>query len=52
MKYGYKDIQHPADYGKGKDELQEFLNNLNRTEGEIVAVIPQGNRYITVIYKY
>ena len=51
MKYGYCTLQHPADYGKVKDELQEFLNNLNRTGGEIVTVIPQENRYITVIYK-
>lgn len=52
MKYGYVDIQHPADYGKGKDELQEFLNSLNSTGGEVIAVIPQGNRYLTIIYKY
>ena len=34
------------------DKLQKFLNELTKCGGEIVQVIPLGNRWWTIIYKY
>lgn len=50
LRYSYTIIQAPADYGK-RDELQGFLNDLNKTGGEIVSVVPLVNRYLLILYK-
>lgn len=50
MRYSYRTLKY-KEFGETEDEIEKFLKYLNDRRGEIISIIPKGERFITVFFR-